>query len=281
MSVMTATKGMPRCRASWCEVAFGGLFGAAPQFAGGEVPDDLVVVVVAVQAQRLAEDCGRSRSWRAQQTSRPAVRAEAGVGVVGRRAWQGSGRQSQRLPVGAGVPLDDAGVDGAERGGGEGGEHGRMPGDGVGDAFAADQAGAEELVGVALVGAGAGGADASRGGCRTPCRWRRRAAVGGAGVDEEPAGAGVDGVRGAGEPDRAGAAGGGPDVVEPGVVVGSGGAGEGGGRRRCSRVGEQWGGSAFEATPQAGAPGCGVQRRGGHAADLGRCRWACSRGRWW
>ena len=37
------------------EVAFDGLFGAPPQFPGVQVPDDLVVVVVAVQTQRLTE----------------------------------------------------------------------------------------------------------------------------------------------------------------------------------------------------------------------------------
>ena len=41
--------------ASCGEVAFDGLLGAPPQLAGEVVPDDLVVVVVAVQAQRLAE----------------------------------------------------------------------------------------------------------------------------------------------------------------------------------------------------------------------------------
>jgi hypothetical protein len=65
-------------------------------------------------------------------------------------------------PVGAGVGADAAGVDGAERRCDEGGEDGRMRGDGVGDAFAADEAGAQELVGVALVGAGAGRADEPR-----------------------------------------------------------------------------------------------------------------------
>ena len=37
-----------------CEVAFGGLLGAPPQLAGEHVPDDLAVVVVAVEAQRPA-----------------------------------------------------------------------------------------------------------------------------------------------------------------------------------------------------------------------------------
>ena len=37
------------------EVAFDGLFGAAPQFPGGVVPDDVGLVVIAVRAQRLPE----------------------------------------------------------------------------------------------------------------------------------------------------------------------------------------------------------------------------------
>src|ERR1700752_3682720 len=38
------------------EVAFDGVFGASPQFAGVVVPDGVVVVVVAIEAQRLTED---------------------------------------------------------------------------------------------------------------------------------------------------------------------------------------------------------------------------------
>jgi hypothetical protein len=49
-------------------------------------------------------------------------------------------------------------VYGAEAEGGEGREHGRVGGDGGGDAVAAADAGADELVGVARVGVGAGGA---------------------------------------------------------------------------------------------------------------------------
>jgi hypothetical protein len=53
----------------------------------------------------------------------------------------------------------DAVVDDPERWCGEGGEHGRMPGDGGGDAFAAGEAGFDELVGVPAVDLGAGGAE--------------------------------------------------------------------------------------------------------------------------
>ena len=76
--------------------------------------------------------------------------AAVAAGVAGFGAAGAAG------PVGAGVLADDAGVDGAEGGGGEGGEDGRVGGDGFGDAFAAGQAGADELVGVAAVGFGAG-----------------------------------------------------------------------------------------------------------------------------
>jgi hypothetical protein len=50
-------------------------------------------------------------------------------------------------------------VDRAERRRGEGGEHARVRGDGLGDALAACETGADELAGVALVDSGAGRAD--------------------------------------------------------------------------------------------------------------------------
>ena len=58
-----------------------------------------------------------------------------------------------------GLAAHPPGVDRPERGGGEGGEHARMRRDRVGDAFAAGQACADELAGVALVDLRAGGAD--------------------------------------------------------------------------------------------------------------------------
>ena len=81
-----------------------------------------------------------------------AVRAGFGVaaGVAGLRF---AGAVSF---AGAGVGPDGAGVDRAEGGGGEGGEHGRVSGDVFGDTFAADQPGAEELEGITAVGLGAG-----------------------------------------------------------------------------------------------------------------------------
>jgi hypothetical protein len=58
-----------------------------------------------------------------------------------------------------GLAAHAAGVDRAEAGGGEGREHARVRGDGLGYAFAAGQPGADELAGVALVDLGAGRAD--------------------------------------------------------------------------------------------------------------------------
>src|SRR6266536_2867579 len=66
-----------------------------------------------------------------------------------------AGPAGQQLAALAGA----GGVDGPEAGGGEGGEHARMPGHGLRDALAASQAGADDLLGVLLVDAGAGRAD--------------------------------------------------------------------------------------------------------------------------
>ena len=118
---------------------------------------------------------------------------------------------------GAGVQPDGPGVDGAEGGGGEGGEHGRVTGDVFGDAFAADQSGAEELESVAAVGLGAGragrGAAVAAGFVDHSVRQGR-----GRGGDEDFPGGGVDAVDLAAEADGVGTSGGGPDVIEPPVV---------------------------------------------------------------
>src|SRR5207253_974827 len=105
----------------------------------------------------------------------------------------------------------------AERGCGERREHGVVTGDGVGDAFAADQAGADELERVAAVDLCAARAD---GGAAVAARFvdhpvgqvgdRDAAAVSGGRVDVLDVG---------GEADRAGTPGGRTDVVQPGVVV--------------------------------------------------------------
>ena len=121
--------------------------------------------------------------------------------------------------VGAGVLADRPGVDRAERRGGEGDEHGRVSGDVGGDAFAADEPGAEEVVGVAAVGLGAAGAGG--GAPVAACLVDRpvRHADRGDGA-QQLAGRGVDVLDVAAQPDRAGAGGGVPDVIEPGVVSG-------------------------------------------------------------
>ena len=104
-----------------------------------------------------------------------------------------------------------AGVHRAERGGGEGGEHARVGAHRLGDAFAAGQPGADQLVGVAAVGLRAGGADR---GAAVPARGvehlvRQRLSVEGA---DDLAGGRVDVADGAVQPDRADAptGGGGP-----------------------------------------------------------------------
>ena len=124
-------------------------------------------------------------------------------------------------PVGAGVLADRAGVDGAEGGGGEGEEDGGVGGDGGGDAFAADEPGADEVVGVAAVGFGAAGAGGGAAVAAGLVHHPVGHGVGGDGA-QELAGGGVDVLDLAAEPDGAGAGGGVPDVVEPGVVAVSG-----------------------------------------------------------
>src|SRR5438045_1695701 len=121
-------------------------------------------------------------SWSPQLTCQPAGRVGCGAGgELGRRGeWVHAGARRGAAvgaggevaggvarfgpavtsrPPAAGVSFDHAGVDLAERGGGEGGKHRRMCGDVFGDAFAADQPGAHDLVGVALVALRAAGAD--------------------------------------------------------------------------------------------------------------------------
>jgi hypothetical protein len=88
------------------EVAFDVLLGAAPQFAGGGVPDGVGVVVVAVRAQRLPE-AGVASGMPAVAGQGAAVRAGAGVaaGVAGlglaaavvlARRWRGGCRTACR-----------------------------------------------------------------------------------------------------------------------------------------------------------------------------------------
>ena len=121
--------------------------------------------------------------------------------------------------VSAGVLADRAGVDRAERRGGEGDEDGGMGGDGRGDALAAGQPGADEVVGVAAVGLGAAGAGGDAPVAARLVDHPVRHADRGDGA-QELTGRGVDVADVAAEPDGAGAGGGVPDVIEPGVISG-------------------------------------------------------------
>ena len=119
------------------------------------------------------------------------------------------GRHARRLPVSAG-----AAVHRPERGRGEGDEHGGVLGDGFGDAVTAAQPGDEDLVGVALIQPGAGGAD---GLAAVPARHRDvSAGLAGAvdGGDDLPGG-GIMLALPSGQPDRLAAlAGGVVDVAQ-------------------------------------------------------------------
>jgi len=110
----------------------------APQVPGVGVEQDGSLVVVAVEAQRLAEPgvLVHVAGWAGNVTP---VRAATRPSVTARAARQ------------HGLAAHPAGVDRPEGGGGEGGEHARMRRDGVGDALAAAHAHADELAGVALV----------------------------------------------------------------------------------------------------------------------------------
>ena len=210
------------------------------------------LVVVAVRAQRLSErGSSRSVAGEAGQRSGRAGRSGVAAGMARLRLARA------RRFVGTGVQPHGPGVDGAEGGGGESREDGRVGGDVFGDAFAAGQPGADELESITPVGFGTGRAcggaavpaglvdDAVR---QSPGRQRR----------DDLAGAGVNAVDVSAEADRVGASGGGPDVIQPGVigvrveragrdvlavacgpvaVAGAGeraGGGVSGGRRRCS-----------------------------------------------
>ena len=188
------------------------------------VPDDVGGVVVAVRAQRLAEPGIVS-----------AVPGEAGGGtamLAGGRVTAGVAGLRLAAAAGlvrAGVLADRAGVDRAEGRGGEGDEYCRVSGDVGGDAFAADEPGADEVVGVTAVGLGAAGAGG--GAPVSACLVDRpvRHADRGDGA-QQFAGGRVDVLDVAAQPDGAGAGGGVPDVIEPGVVSGVSAV-----RRRCAR----------------------------------------------
>jgi hypothetical protein len=167
-----------------------------------------VVVVVAVQAQRGAED------HFAVAVGLVAAQVDAvgaGVGVAA-----GSAGPVADLAV---AGADGAGaVDGSEGGGGEGNERGRVLGDRLGDAFAALESGEDELVGVAPVGFCAGGADggaAVAAGLVEDPVWH---VVGVAGGDDPPGAFGHD-VGFAAQLDGSDAATGGGGVFQPRGVM--------------------------------------------------------------
>ncbi len=180
--------------------------GAAPEFAGPAVPDDVVGVVVAVQAERPAQ---------AGRVLGVPLGADQGV-AVGAAGDVAADAAGPHLPRGR---VDGAGVHGPEGGCGQGGEHGRVPGHGGGDAFAADEAGFDQLVGVGPVGFGARWADR---GAAVPAGHVDDAVgqVGGVPGFDDAAGVGFDGVELAGEADGVVAAAGAGGVGEPALQVG-------------------------------------------------------------
>ena len=109
-----------------------------PHLRRGGVEHHGGLVVVAVGAHRAAEP-GVVRGVPGVAGDVAAVRAGALGGVA-------AGAAGQDLAV-----AFAAGMDRAEGGGGEGGEHARVLGDRAGDALAAGQAGQDDVAGVALV----------------------------------------------------------------------------------------------------------------------------------
>jgi hypothetical protein len=121
--------------------------GSPPQLGCMGVPHDGGLIVVAVWAQRPAQ-AGVGFPVPLAAGKPPAMGA-----VVRLPPWPAAGDPAT---VGG-----DAGVDRAEGGGGEGGEHAWVGGDRLGNSFAACQPGSDELVGVGAVGLGARWADRS------------------------------------------------------------------------------------------------------------------------
>ena len=137
------------------QVAFDGLLGAPPQLAGLVVPHRVGGVVVAVQAQRLAEP-GVVTAMPDEAGGETAMLARDSIATV-MAALRLAGAPGL---VGARVLADRPGVDRAKGRGGEGDEDSRVGDHGRADALAADEPGADELVGIAALGlraAGSGG----------------------------------------------------------------------------------------------------------------------------
>ena len=227
--------------------------GAAPQLGGVGVPHDRGRVVVAVGAQRLAE-AGVVVFVPLPAGDPPPVRAVAGF-APGAAAGDLAARG------------DDAGVDRAEGGGGEGGEHARVDGDRLGDALAACQPGADELVGVGPVGFGARRADR---GAAVPARDVDRLVrqVLGVQVAEDLAGGGVDVADGAAQPDRADAPTGRQGGGQPLLVVVAG--------RAVQQLGVEGAGARSWPVPVIDQDGAQGQCRAAHAQLPAGC-WRAAR----
>ena len=136
-------------------------------------------------------------------------------------------RAAPRLGVAAGaagqhgLAAHPPGVHRPERRGGEGGEHARVRGDGLGDALASGQSGADELAGVALVHGRAGRADGLAAVAAGDVQ-HSPGLGGGVVAGRDLAGGEVDDVGPAAQPDRVGAGAGAGELAFPGTEVGPG-----------------------------------------------------------
>ena len=191
------------------------------------------------------------------------MRARSGVAA----GVAGFGLAVAVLLAGAGVAADGPGVDRAEGRGGEGGEHDRVPGHGLGDALAAGQPGADQVEGVAPVGLSAAGAG---GGPPVAARLVDHLVGQVVGADRagDLAGRGVDVADRAAQQDGPGTGGGGPHMGQPGVVGVQPDRGGGNGDLFQAGVGSGRGADGRNAGDQPAVAGA-VERGGGgvEAAD--------------
>src|SRR5690606_6442572 len=127
------------------QAAVEGHGGAPPQLRGVQVPHGLMVVVVAVQADRFAE------LW---VVFGVALVADDLFAVL---ADSAGAADAARLDLAVGA--DHAGVDRAEGRRGEGDEEARVSGDRFGHALATEEAGLHQVISVLAVGLCAGGTD--------------------------------------------------------------------------------------------------------------------------
>ena len=196
----------------------------APQFGSAGVEQDRPGVVVAVRAQRLAEP-----------VVIPVVLVAARQPDAVRTGLVVPARSASEHPAVFLAPC----VDRAERRRGQRDEDARMVGDGGGDALAAGQPGADELVGVGAVDLGAGRAAGGAAGLAGDRQDAAGLVDGGVAVDQF-AGAAVDVVGAAAQQNRLQAPSGVPDGT----------CGDRGGQRRYS---SRRGGRAEACSSQADA----------------------------